>query len=272
MADLGPLAPLQILKSAFALFSGVLRDLLHFPSPDALREFLALHLQARECLVQVAGECEIFYSGRAQSFADAGDYLVLVECDGSVQVHGAQGYKPRNWQAKTDELSVELEDGRVVLSAWRYKPEELVRVVFLEVSLALALAMQAENGFVLQGTEAQMRAALGRHPEIIEPGLTVLHEELPVGVGGVDLYARDACGRYVVVELKRSKATQEAVHQISRYVEAIQPTVQAPVRGILAAPDITQPAMARLNQAGLEFVKVTALPKAPEESSQPSLF
>jgi RecB family endonuclease NucS len=165
-----------------------------------------------------------------------------------------------------------MEDGRLVLSAWRHKPEELVRVVFLEVHLALALALEDESGFVLQGTEAQMRATLARHPEIIEPGLVVLHEELPVGVGGVDLYARDACGRYVVVELKRSKATQEAVHQVRRYVEAVQATVTAPVRGILAAPDITQPAMVRLNKAGLEFVKVTALPKISEEALQPSLF
>ena len=246
--------------------------MLHSPAPDALKSFLVDQLRERECLVQIAGECEIFYAGRAQSFADAGDYLVLIKCDGSVQVHAAKGYKPRNWQAKTDELTADIEDGRVVLSAWRYKPEELVRVVFLETSLALALALQDENGFVLQGTEAQMRAALGRHPEVIEPGLTVLHEELPVGVGGVDLYARDACGRYVVVELKRSKATQEAVHQLRRYVEAIQPTVEAPVRGILAAPDITQPAMARLNKAGLEFVRITTLPKPPEETAQPSLF
>ena len=83
---------------------------------------------------------------------------------------------------------------------------------------------------------------------------------------------RSAQGRYVVVELKRGKAGHEAVHQLGRYVDAVRTQVTAPVRGILAAPDITLPALKVAQAAGLEYVKVDALPQVEEEARQPMLF
>ncbi|MBB6097879.1 hypothetical protein HNR42_001302 [Deinobacterium chartae] len=230
------------------------------------------HLYSGECLVQIAGECEITYVGRAASMAEAGDYLVVVKCDGSLQVHGPRGVKPVNWQPRTDELALSLEDGRALLRAERTSPAEMVQVAFLEPALVQALELRHASGFVLSGSEAQMQAALARNPELIEPGLSVLERELLVGVGGVDLYARDAQGRFVVVELKRGKATHEAVHQLERYVTAVRAQVAAPVRGILAAPAVTAPARTQLERLGLEFREVTALPVLEEEPLQPGLF
>jgi RecB family endonuclease NucS len=140
------------------------------------------------------------------------------------------------------------------------------------VALAQALHLREEIAFVLRGSEAQMQAALARDPELIEPGLTVLERELPTDVGGIDLFARDRDGRLVVVELKRAKGTQEAVHQLARYVTSVRRFTGESVRGILAAPAITRPALAQLSAAGLEFVELTALPEIDEGIDQPSLF
>jgi RecB family endonuclease NucS len=249
----------------------VLRDVLRHPTPEALHAFLVEHLHGG-VLVSVAGECEVGYYGRAQSTADAGDYLTIVKSDGSVQVHGNKGYKPRNWQARTDELHADLDGGLVVLHAFRRSPEELLRVVFLRAALALALVMGDEQGFMLNGSEADMRQALARDPSAIEEGLVILHDELPVGVGSVDLYARDRQGRFVVVELKRARATQEAVHQLERYVQAVAAHVRQPVRGILVAPSITAPARAILERRKLEYRQVSVLPEAPALVEQPGLF
>lgn len=238
----------------------MLRDQLAAPGPDALLRFLRRHLRAGDCLVQVAAECEVFYQGRAASMAEAGDYLLVMKCDGSLQIHGARGIKPVNWQPQVDDVQLELDDGRAVLLAERFSPPELVRVAFLDVALVQALELREATGFVLMGSEAQMQRALARDPGLIEEGLQLLELELPTEVGGIDLYARDPAGRLVVVELKRGKATQEAVHQLARYVEAVQPLVDVPVRGILAAPAITAPALAQLQRQGLEFREVTALP------------
>lgn len=223
--------------------------------------------------MQVAGECEVVYSGRAASFAEAGDRLVILKCDGSLQVHGRRGVKPVNWQPQSDDVSLFLEDGVAVLLSERFSPDEAVRIAFLEPVLAQALTLREVTGFVLQGSEAQMQQALARQPELIEPGLTLLDRELPTGVGGIDLYARDREGRLVVVELKRGKATQEAVHQLSRYVERVQEDTGCEVRGILASPSISLPARLQLERLGLEYREVDSLPLGEDEGpAQAPLF
>ncbi len=252
--------------------SPVLRGLLETPSPEALLAFLKEHLRAGDTLVQVAGECEVYYHGRAASVADAGDFLVLVKHDGSLQVQGATGIKPINWQPVSDHVQLDLEDGRAVLVSERFNPAEVVRIVFLEPALALALTLREVGGFVLMGSEAEMQQALARDPQLIEKGLTLLDIELPTEVGGIDLYARDRDGRLVVVELKRGKATQEAVHQLMRYVERVRELVGEGVRGILAAPDISKPALERLQELALEFREVRALPIEEAAEQQPPLF
>ncbi len=179
-----------------------------------------------------------------------------------------------NWQPKTDRITATVEDGYCVLTASRKSPTETVRMVMLDVSLAQALEIREEAGFLLAGSEAQLQATLARQPELIEPGLRVLDRELLSGVGEMDLYAQDKDGRYVVVELKRAKATQEAVHQLSRYVDAVRAFLPAGavVRGILAAPGISAPAAMILERLKLEFKEIHALPSAKEAAAQPQLF
>ena len=250
----------------------MLIEALHDPRDEELVAFLREHLRAGEAVVQVVGTCEVAYVGRAASFADAGDLLVMLKPDGSIQVHRDRGVKPVNWQPRTDDLWVGLDQGQAVLVAERRSPEETLRVVFLEVALAQALRLREEIGFVLRGSEAEMQRALARDPDLIEPGLTVLDRELPTEVGGIDLFARDRHGRLVVVELKRAKGTQEAVHQLARYVTSVRRFTGEDVRGVLAAPAITRPALAQLTAAGLEFVEVTALPEPDPGVDQPALF
>lgn len=243
------------------------------PDAEALEAFLRRHLRS-DALVQVAAECEVLYHGRAASTADAGDYLLIVKRDGSLQLHGDTGIKPVNWQPQVDDVHLELDDGRLALTAQRFTPPEWVRVTFLAVGFAQAVELTETSGFVLMGTEAEMQRALALEPERIEAGLEVLELELPTPVGGIDLYARDVEGRLVVVELKRGRANQEAVHQLQRYVAAVRDQLDdADVRGILAAPEITGPALERLQGIGLEYRQVTALPTMDDaRDEQPSLF
>ena len=243
------------------------------PSATELKDFLASYLYSACHLVQIAGLCQVSYLGRALTTTDAGDGLVIVKQDGSLQVHGKSGYKPRNWQPRAEALHIEIEEAWVVLTAERTRPREIVRVTLIEPALVQALTFAHEGGFTLSGSEADMRDALQRHPDLIETGLSVLDAELPTEAGGIDLYARDGGGNYVVVELKRGKASHEAVQQLKRYVDVVAPIAPGPVRGILAAPAITRPAMASLGKLGLEFREITALPDLQEiTATQPALF
>ena len=252
----------------------MIREQLLQPGTAELAAFLNRHVRACECLVQVAGQAEVTYQGRAASTAEAGAYLLMLKADGSLQIHHPKGVKPMNWQPKTDSVTAAVEDGYCVLTASRKSPAETVRVVMLDIHLAQALEIREEAGFLLAGSEAQLQATLSRQPELIEPGLTVLDRELVSGAGQMDLYARDSQGRYVVVELKRARATQEAVHQLSRYVDAVRTFLQGetPVRGILAAPGISAPAAMTLERLGLEFREISAFPTAKETAAQPLLF
>jgi endonuclease len=250
--------------------------MLETPSKEALETTLR-HAIANRLFTQVIGSCEVVYVGRAASLTESGDYVVMLKPDGSLQVHGARGVKPINWQPKTDDLRVARdEDDRVMLLAERFNPNELVQITFNQPRLALALELRDEKIFQLHGSEAQMHEVLKRNLTTLEPGLTLLEHELPVGVGDVDIYARDAAGNLTVIEVKRSKANQEGVHQLHRYVTAVRaalPPLFAPhVRGILAAPDISKPAKKQLEALGLEFKEFSALPEEKPLEAQTGLF
>ena len=54
--------------------------------------------------------------------------------------------------------------------------------------------------------------------EAIEPGLRLEKRQLSTPAGRLDLLCKDANGNYVVVELKRTKGTDQVVGQILRYM------------------------------------------------------
>jgi len=114
----------------------MIREQLLNPGAAELTAFLLKHTRAGQCLIQVAGEAEVSYQGRAASMAEAGHYLLIVKRDGSVQIHHPKGIKPLNWQPKTDRLQAQVEDGYCVFTASRKSPDETVRMVMLNVALA----------------------------------------------------------------------------------------------------------------------------------------
>ena len=76
--------------------------------------------------------------------------------------------------------------------------------------------------------EDKIRRHLAEHLEILEEGLTLLHEEYVIpntagASGRVDIIAKDIFGNVVVIEIKRSnQASREALHELNKYTSLLR--------------------------------------------------
>ncbi|HUR64283.1 MAG TPA: endonuclease NucS [Candidatus Thermoplasmatota archaeon] len=233
----------------------VLRD----PDTAAAFAFLQGELQGlaqrRGHLVQAVGDCEVRYQGRARSDLHRGERLLLLKPDGTLLVHTAEKSKPVNWQPPGASFSVGLEDGRLVLTSHRTKPEEIVKVTFHAITLLLAVPLRDAADLALVGTEDDLQALLFVQPSIVEEGFVPARRERGTARGFLDLDGRDAQGRRLVVEVKRTTAGVSEAQQLWRYVERLRGQ-DAGARGILLAPRVAERARKLLADHGLEWKEV----------------
>lgn len=219
------------------------------PSPEEFADFLRSALRKRR-MVQAASLCTVEYKGRAESMLEKGERLVIAKKDGAFLVHGPTGYRPKNWQPKTDQFRVR-EGDPVVLEAKRSSPREVVRVTFHEVSYAVATHLVDDEQLTLMGTERQVQEALRRRPDAIEEGLRRVKREVRTDAGDIDLFAQDGEGNVVVVEVKRNPGFESA-EQLDRYVREVKESYGDRVRGVLAAPSISSRLDGYLEKLDLE--------------------
>ena len=70
----------------------------------------------------------------------------------------------------------------------------------------------------VQIMERVLEDILEQNLDELEPGLTLVRRQFPTAVGPIDLLARDRNGVYVVIELKRGRASDRVVGQVARYL------------------------------------------------------
>ena len=150
----------------------------------------------------LVARCEIAYHGRATTRLALGDRVMLFKDDGSFCVHADRGYKPLNYMAGPTSVT---EDGDVI-RVYRAASDETLVIVVHEVLTDERRELVDEALLEHDGAERQWHLLLERAPEVIEPGLVVLERERFTDTGPIDLFCRDAEGRTVVVEVKRTRA------------------------------------------------------------------
>jgi hypothetical protein len=100
------------------------------------------------------------------------------------------------------------------------------------------LAQQAEQATGLAfRLEKEMHAAVRRQLSNIEPGLSEDGTEVAVSTGYVDIVARDASKKLVVIELKAGKCPAGAMEQALGYAQALSDERKEPVRVLLIASE-----------------------------------
>lgn len=212
--------------------------------------------------------CRIRYSGRAESELLEGDRIFLIKNDKSVLIHQPHGSTPINYMKSGASVSVKIDAGTLQLHATNLAPKENIDASITRIHFYNSALLQDGEVIRVAGTEADMSNMLYDKPELLEEGFRPASREEQTKYGFIDVMGTDKQGRLTVVECKRYCADLAAVTQLRRYVEKLMVSKGiSQVRGILAAPKITENAKKMLEDWGYEF-KVVTPPKYLEEQSK----
>jgi endonuclease len=223
----------------------------------------------------VIARCSVDYIGRLTAHLPMANRLLLVKADGSVSVHADdRAYKPLNWMTPPCTFKEELTDGAGTWTITNKAGEQLL-ITIDAVEHDSSHDLGVDPGLQKDGVEAELQRLLALHVETFGPGWSLVRREYPTAIGPVDLLCRDASGTTVAVEVKRRgeidgangtlpaakhvavevkrRATIEAVEQVCRYVEYLnRDPLLAPVRGLLAAQEVTPQARTLAADRGIE--------------------
>jgi RecB family endonuclease NucS len=212
---------------------------------------------SRHRTVIMAGECTVEYDGRASSKLGPGDRVALLKPDGSALVHRPRDYSPVNWQPSGSIFRTRLTEDGLAVRVYRRKENESMEVVFTSLSLVAVLDLVDAAEFSLYASEKDMQEAILFKPEILEEGFRPMTKEMPVDPGFIDIIGHDGENRLVVVEIKRVKASKDAVRQLKKYKDVMDLDESRPVRAILVAPELAKGADKLLKEYGYEFKALT---------------
>lgn len=208
-------------------------------------------------MILIIGEFKVRYEGRASSTIDYGERLLIIKKDKSVLIHQEKGANPINWQPPGNLVNVSFRDGRLMLKVIRRRPREALIIKFTKVMCLQILRIHDRAEFIMDATERQMQEAILRKPDLIFEGFKPVSSEKAVPPGFIDLYGYDKDGKKVIIEIKRVRATEDAVLQLKKYINTYEADAKTKmVRGILVAPEISKAAEKLLAQLGVEFKRI----------------
>ena len=236
----------------------MLKDLINPTITDALKFIKKHHISKPDkTFLQIVGDCMIDYKGRARSFLDWGERVVMVKLDGAVLAHQPTMRVPINWQPAGSITNFSIKDDKLFLKTRSSKPAEKMNIVFRKIKMIFADTLNDNAKLVIIGLESDFVNEIVKNPEIIEEGLRVSKREKHVKSGMIDLFCYDKDHTPVIIEAKRSLASISAVQQLRMYVSDVKKDIdKANVRGILCAPKIPDMVKKLLSDYGLEWHEV----------------
>jgi RecB family endonuclease NucS len=229
------------------------------PSIEECDQFIKKHHQKNpnKTFLQIIGKCQVDYHGRAKSFLDWGERIIMIKNDGNVLVHQPQMREPINWQPSGSLTDYRIINNKFIVSSRHNRPSEKMKIIFKSVNHILIARLRDNSTLNICGMETDVVKHIIEHPDFIEEGLRIQQSEKPVNSGMIDLFGYDKNHNPVVIEVKRSLATISAVHQLRMYVNDIKKGENdAIIRGILCAPRIPLMIQNLLKDYQLEWKEV----------------
>ena len=236
------------------------------PSPQRALELVYGSGSSRS-MILILGECSVSYQGRAKSFLDFGERLVIVKKDGAVLVHQGASREPVNWQPPGTRPIYQAAGELFVIRAERTKAREYMKIEFRRIDLLTLKVLSDKAQLQLAGMEEDLVNAIVENPSLIEEGMRIAEKEHRTESGSVDIFGRDHAGIPVIVEVKRGNPTLSAVYQLESYVADFRrKNRKVNIRAFLVAPRIPLMVKNMLRERGFEHREITLRPEFSEDN------
>jgi endonuclease len=223
---------------------------------DKIKKTINNALKKNETIV-LCCNCQINYSGRAESFLDFGDRVIIIKSDNALLVHQHQGNAPVNYMKPNTNHSLEIQDESIILKSKNQTLKEYMDIIIKKIHFLNTQKMEDSNSIRIAGTEKDMSDMIYNNPQLIEEGFKAASREEQTKYGFIDVLGVDKNNILTVIECKRYCADLGAVTQLRRYVEKIKKNKGIErARGIIAAPKITPNALKMLNDWGFGFKQI----------------
>jgi RecB family endonuclease NucS len=218
-------------------------------------------------MILLVGECSVEYQGRAKSYLDWGDRLVIVKKDGAVLVHQGETREPVNWQPPGTRPTYQAKNGSFVIRAQRTKDRELMKIEFRRIDLFTMKELTDKAELRLAGLEEDIVKKIMEEPSIVEEGLRISKKERKTDSGSIDLFCRDMEGNHVILEVKRGSPGVSAAYQLEAYTADFKrKNPDCMIRSILVAPRIPLMVKNMLRKKGLEYREINVRFELADES------
>jgi len=203
--------------------------------------------------------CKISYSGRAEAELEKGDRLIVIKADNTLLVHQPEGSTPINYMKNDSSIELIEVDGHILIKSHNQKFKDYLDIEINKVYSFSAKRLEDGKKLVLVGNEKDMSDMIRDNPQLISKDFKPLSREEHTKFGFIDVFGHDKKGNLIIIECKRYSAGLFAVQQLRRYVEKmteLKGINKVKVKGIIAAPDITNNAKEMLEKWGFSFVAV----------------
>ena len=215
--------------------------------------------------VIIGCNCNVKYSGRAESFLDLGDRIIIIKSDNALLVHQPQGNAPVNYMKPNSYHNAISDENSLILKSSNLSQKEYMDILIKDIHFLNTHKLEDGHSISISGTEQDMNNMIYNNPEIIEAGFKTASQEEQTKYGFIDVLGIDKDNVLTIIECKRYCADLGAVTQLRRYVEKVKTSKGIDnVRGIIAAPKITPNAQKMLEDWGFCF-KLVEPPKHLEK-------
>ncbi len=219
-------------------------------------EFISLMNKAlsRQETIVFSADCEIAYSGRAETFLPRGERLFIIKSDKTLLIHQPIGSTPINYMKDQSFHEISRTENGFLLKSSNQMLKEYMEVSIAKIHFANSVLLSDGQKIQLTGNERDMAEMIMNNPEMIEHGFRPVSQEEQTKYGFIDVMGYDEENNLVIIECKRYKGSLDNVSQLRRYVEKVKASKGiSNVRGILACNGITDNALKMLQDIGYEY-------------------